>query len=236
MDVGFRRNIQDMMTWNAARMKAMVKHLEDTRSLIKTQEAERARQGQEQVREEERRRRRHQQEVAEARVVAKRRDLDEERPRDEAERPLHRQRDREEARVVRAREGDREVRELHGEREGVEQADEHEREPLRDGPLPPQAEDDGGHAQHEQQPDGAEAEAVDQVANQRRDEEGGVRDRAHPPLEVLDAGAGEDEAGAHRARRPLRHQRGCFQRRCSPRRLRHCCCHLMPRSQPQAHQ
>ena len=40
MDVGFRRNIQDMMTWNAARMKAMVKHLEDTRSLIKTQEAE----------------------------------------------------------------------------------------------------------------------------------------------------------------------------------------------------
>jgi len=40
MDVGFQKNIQDMMAWNSKHMKALVQQLDDTKEHIKQQEAE----------------------------------------------------------------------------------------------------------------------------------------------------------------------------------------------------
>ena len=39
LDVGFQKNIQDMMAWNSKRMKQMVKQLDNTKALIKAQES-----------------------------------------------------------------------------------------------------------------------------------------------------------------------------------------------------
>jgi hypothetical protein len=40
MDVGFQKNIQEMMAWNSKHMKALVKQLDETKEHIKEQEAE----------------------------------------------------------------------------------------------------------------------------------------------------------------------------------------------------
>ena len=40
MDVGFQKNIQEMMAWNSKHMKALVKRLDETKEHIKEQEAE----------------------------------------------------------------------------------------------------------------------------------------------------------------------------------------------------